>query len=435
VSALARRLSPRAERLRSHCAERGYPFPLCLCLQNPDNTNKAELACSEEFRTMELALFDDLERTLKVKGSAAAIDQLCDALRERKDYSSLFYALLLKKRFELGVSPLPTGPAQELPEGVHEPYEEAIRQAGRLVGELYLDQGDIPHAWVYFRMLCEQEPVAKALEKCQPGENDDVQQLVDIAFHQGVHPRRGFDLVLDRFGLCSAITMVSSQVMAMPADIREYSIERLVRALYSELVQRLMADIVQKEGKKPEMESVRELMAGRDWLFADEFYHIDISHLGAVVQMSIYLSAGEELSKARELCEYGQRLSPRFRYATESPFDDQYRDYGIYLATLAGDQVEEGIAHFRAKVEKADPETDGTRPAEVLVNLLLRLDRSEEALTVARRHLAHVDQRQLICPSITELCQRTKDFKALAEVAREQGDPVHFVAGLIASMR
>jgi hypothetical protein len=151
--------------------------------------------------------------------------------------------------------------------------------------------------------------------------------------------------------------------------------------------------------------------------------------------MSIYLCPGEELNKARELCEYGQRLSPRFRYATEPPFDDQYRDYGIYLASLAGDQVEEAIAHFRAKVDKADPETDGTRPAEVLVNLLLRLDRPEEALAVARRFLASADQRPLTCPGITELCQRTKDFKTLAEVAREQGDPVHFVAGLIASGR
>jgi hypothetical protein len=382
--------------------------------------------------SLDPAVFDDLETTLKTKGSAPAIDRLCDALRERKDYSSLFYALLLKKRFELGVSPVPTGPAQELPEAVHEPYEDAIRDAGRLVGRLYLDEGNIPHAWMYFRMLGEQEPVAKALEEFRPGDNDDLQQVVDIAFHQGVNPRRGFDLVLDRFGLCSAITMVSSQAIALPGDIREYCVARLVRALYDELVHRLKADIVQKEGQAPEAGTVRELIAGRDWLFADEFYHIDISHLGAVVQMSIYLPPGEELNKARELCEYGQRLSPRFKYASDPPFDDQYRDYGVYLATLAGDQISEGIAHFRAKVEKADPETDGTRPAEVLVNLLLRLNRAEEALAVARRFLASANQQQLSCPGITELCQRTKDFKTLAEVAREQGDPVHFIAGLIA---
>ena len=36
-------------------------------------------------------------------------------------------------------------------------------------------------------------------------------------------------------------------------------------------------------------------------------------------------------------------------------------------------------------MDKADPENEGTRPAEVLVNLLLRLERPEEALAVARR--------------------------------------------------
>src|SRR2546428_458975 len=62
------------------------------------------------------AVFDDLKSTLSQAGATAAIDQLCALLRERKDYGALFYALLLKKRHELNVSPIPTGPAQDLPE-------------------------------------------------------------------------------------------------------------------------------------------------------------------------------------------------------------------------------------------------------------------------------------------------------------------------------
>ncbi len=144
---------------------------------------------------MDPAIFNNLASMMAQSGPAAAIEQLCQILREKKDYASLFYALLLKKRFELGVSPIPTGSAQELPEETHEPYEEAIRLAGREVGQLYLEQGDIPRAWVYFRMLGENEAVKAALDKYQPKEDDDVQQLVDIAFHQGVNPQRGFDLL------------------------------------------------------------------------------------------------------------------------------------------------------------------------------------------------------------------------------------------------
>jgi hypothetical protein len=381
---------------------------------------------------MEPAAFNDLEKILTDRGSSAAIARLCEILREQKDYASLFYALLLKKRHELGVSPIPTGSAQELPEHTHEAYEEAIRLAGREVGRLYLEQGDIPRAWMYFRMLGENEPVKAALDKYQPKENDDVQQLVDIAFHQGVHPQKGFDFLLERYGICSAITTVGSQEMGMAPDVRDYCIRKLVRALQAELCQRLKADIAQREGSTPQGTTVRELIAGRDWLFSDDFYHIDISHLGAVVQMSVFLPAGEELAMARELCEYGKRLSPRFLGQGEPPFEDQYQDYAVYLAALAGEGVEEGVDHFRAKADKANPENEGTRPAEVLVNLLLRLGRPAEALAVARRHLASVNSRPLGCPSIVELCQRTKDYRALAHVAREQGDLVHFVAGLVA---
>src|SRR6266511_2803458 len=125
-------------------------------------------------------------------------------------------------------------------------------------------------------------------------------------------------------------------------------------------------------------------MAGRVWLFEDAVAHFDKSHRSAVVQMSTQLPPGEELQMAREMCAYGARMPARLRYGSEPPFDDQYRDYGVYLATLAGDDVEAGIAHFRAKVEAADPEADGTFPAEVLVNLLLRLGRNAAALAVAR---------------------------------------------------
>ena len=130
----------------------------------------------------------------------------------------------------------------------------------------------------------------------------------------------------------------------------------------------------------------------------------------------------EAVNMARELCAYGQRLSPRFQYAAEPPFEDQYRDYGIYLSVLAGEQVEEGLSHFRAKAESADPETVGTFPAEVLVNLLVRIDRPAEALDISRRYLARPQSSPPSCPSIVELCRQTENYKVLAEVAREQGD-------------
>jgi hypothetical protein len=380
---------------------------------------------------------DELQRTLGEKGPAEAITRLCDRLREDKDYRSLFYALLMKRRQELGVSPIPTGPAADLPASVHAPYEDAIREAGRHVGRLYLDEGNIAEAWFYFRMLGEPEPVATALAEHVPTEDEDLQPLVQLAFYEGLAPKKGFDWILKRYGICNAITTLGSQELPHAPEVKRYCVAELVRSLYAELRERLMADIERQEGKLPphdaERPSVRELITGRETLFADGFAHIDVSHLSSVVQMSIQLEAGPELNLARELCAYGELIPKQFQYNSDPPFDDLYRDYGVYLSILAGERVEEGLAHFRAKADSADPETVGTYPAQVLVNLLLRLGRPAEALAVARRHLTTADPRHLSCPGVLELCQRAGDFGTFAEAAREQGDAVHYLAGLIAA--
>src|SRR5439155_21364573 len=146
---------------------------------------------------------------------------------------------------------------------------------------------------------------------------------------------------------------------------RQYCIRRVVRNIYEELRERLRHAIASQEGKEPTNASIAELIAGRDWLFADEFAHIDVSHLSSAVQMSANLDPCEELNMARELCVYGSRISPRLRYPADPPFEDQYREYRGYLAIVAGDHVEEGLAHFRKKADEADPETIGTYPAQV----------------------------------------------------------------------
>src|SRR5271154_6159401 len=100
---------------------------------------------------MDQAMFDQLQQTMQTEGPAKAIDKLCDNLRERKDYSHLFYAMLMKKRHELGLSPIPTGPSSEIPASAVDSYEDSIRSSAREVGRLFLEQGDIPGAFHYFR--------------------------------------------------------------------------------------------------------------------------------------------------------------------------------------------------------------------------------------------------------------------------------------------
>ncbi|MBA4066709.1 MAG: hypothetical protein C0501_23985 [Isosphaera sp.] len=387
------------------------------------------------------AAFDRLRAALAAGGPAAAADTLVTELRAAEDFQSLFYALLLKKRVELGVSPFPTGPSADLPAETHEPYEQAIREAGREVGRELLARNRFAPAWGFFRMLGEPEPVRAALEAFDPGPDDDVYPVIEIAWQNGVLPRKGFDLVLDRHGVCSAITMVSSSDVSGNAELRDHCVGRLVRALHAQLTERVRADLAARGVNPPDDVSLPRLVDAHPELFADDAYHVDTSHLSSVVQMSVHLPAGPDNLLAQELCAYGRRLAPGLQGSNDAPFEENYDDYLAYLKVVAGvpvpprvgtpSDVDAGLARFRAKAERESAE-GSSYAAQVYVNLLLKANRPGEALAAAKEFLLAEDPRNLVCPGVDELAKRAGDFAALADAAKARNDPVGFLAGLIA---
>jgi hypothetical protein len=385
-----------------------------------------------EAPTIDPALYERLRSALSSSGPAAAVDRLVADLRAARDYQNLFYALLLKKRVELGVSPFPTGPSADLPAHTHEPYEQAIRTAGREVGTALLERRQYGQAWAFFRMLGEPEPMREALAAYEPGPEEDVYPVIEIAWQNAVLPRKGFDLVLDRHGVCSAITMVSSSDITNNAELRDYCVGRLVRAIHAQLTERIRNDAEGRGIKLPPNASITRIVTDHPELFADDSYHIDTSHLSSVVQMSTYLPKGPDNDLARELCEYGRRLSKGLQGHTEAPFEEGYADYLAFLNVIAGVDVETGLSHFRAKAAREAAE-GSTYSAQVYVNLLLRVDRPAEALAAAKEFLLAEDDRNLICPGVSELAKRAGDYSTLAEAAKARNDPVAYLAGLIAA--
>ena len=386
----------------------------------------------QQLPTFEPAAFDRLKAALASGGPTAAAEALIAELRNAEDFNSLFYALLLKKRIELGVSPFPTGPSADLPAHTHEPYEAAIRDAGRHVGSIFLERGELPKAWNFYRMLGEPEPVRAALENYQPKPDDDIYPLIEIAWQGGVLPKKGFDLILDRHGVCSAITTVSSSDLNSNPELRDYCVGRLVRAIHEQLTERLRGDLEGRGTTVPAGISIKQMAEGHPELFAEDSYHIDTSHLSSVCQMSMYLPAGRENDRARDLCEYGRRLSPNIRGGGgDAPFEELYDDFLPFLNVVAGVNVEEGLARFKAKAEREAAE-GASYAAQVYVNLLVRVNQLREALEAAKAMLANEDERALICPSVGELAKRLNDFEAMAEAAKARNDAVGFLAGLIA---
>ena len=381
---------------------------------------------------LDTAAYERLQATLAARGPAAAVDELVAELRKGDDTQGLFYALLMKKRVELGVSPFPTGPANELPPETHEPYEDAIRDAGRHVGGLLLARKEYAKAWAFYRMLNEPEPVRDALEAFTPGPDDDVYPIIEIAWQGGLLPKKGFDLVLDRHGICSAITMVSGSDLASNPDLREYCITNLARALHAQLTERVRNDLTGRGVAVPDGATIPQLVNLDPALFADDAYHIDTSHLSSVVQMSTQLPPGAGVNFARELCAYGRKLAPNLQGNNDAPFEENYADYLAYLNVIAGENVEEGLKRFEAKAAREAAE-GATYAAQVYVNLLLKADRPGEALAAAKRFLLAEDDRNLICPGVNELARRVGDFAALSEAAKARNDAVGYLASLIAA--
>ena len=377
------------------------------------------------------AVFDRLRAALAANGPAAAVESLIAELRQAGDFNAVFYALLLKKRVELGVSPFPSGPSSDLPPHTHEPYEQTIREAGRHVGHEFLKRGELAKAWTFFRMLGEPEPIREAIEKIDPNGDADVYPLIEIAWQQGVLPKKGFDLVLDRHGVCSAITMVGGSDLNPNPELRDYCVGRLVRALHAQLLERLRGDLEGRGTTVPADVTITRMVKGHPELFGDDAYHIDTSHLSSVVQMSSHLPPGAENAMARELCEYGSRLSPNLQGSNDAPFDENYVDYLAFLNVVAGIDVNANLERFRAKAERESAE-GATYAAQVYVNLLLRADRPREALAAAKQFLMAEDDRNLICPGVSELARRVGDYESMAEAARARGDAVQFLAGLLA---
>jgi hypothetical protein len=389
------------------------------------------------------ATFDRLREAVATGGPRAAAEQLVAHLRDAGDFQNLFYALLLKKRVELGVPPFPTGPSSELPTDTHEPYESAIREAGREVGHALLARKQFLQAWTFFRMLGEPEPVRAALEAFEPGDDEEGNYaVIELAWQAGLAPKKGFDVLLDRRGLCSAITMVSSADLSQNPEVRDYCYGKLIRTLHEQLLERLRGELAARGLEVPAAATITGIVEKHPEIFADDAYHIDTSHLSSVVQMSTYLPPGTDNELAQELCEYGRRLAPGLQSRTDAPFDDGYEDFLAFLKVIGGSappprlpnraDVEAGLSRFRAKAEREAAE-GSTYAAQVLVQLLMRANRPVEALAAARQFLLAEDERNLICPGVTELAKKVGDFDAVAEAARARNDPVNFLAGLIAA--
>ncbi|HYI97751.1 MAG TPA: hypothetical protein VEX68_29695 [Bryobacteraceae bacterium] len=367
--------------------------------------------------------FENLDRFLGSDDRVGALEFLIEHFRAKKDIRSFFEARLMKKRLELGLPLIQAHPSADIPADLRGPYDQGMIAAARDTGKLALENGDIPLAWPYFRAIGEPGPIIEAIEQAQPGESVD--QIINIAFAEGVHPAKGLELILDHHGMCRAITTFG---MYAVKNGRVECILLLVRRLHAEVMERLSNAIESQAGSRPSATKIAEVIAGRNWLFGEYDYYVDTSHLMSVLAYSLEVTDRPTLELLHDLCAYGKRLSPMFQTRGQSPFENAFIDYDEYILAVMGDDVDKRLAHFRKKIAESNPEEVGFAPVELLVNLAVRLGRYEEALQVAMEHFGEEDIADLSCPSTLQLCVLANDAERLKTLARSRGDLLSYIA-------
>ena len=376
-------------------------------------------------------LCNELE-ALAADGPQAVVERLIESLRANREYDRLFDALMIHRRLELGVSVARPTAFDDIPDDLKESFQESYIDTARKVGQMWIDHGDLARAWVYFRTIGESEPIRAALDELPLPEPDDqgAEELLQIALYDGAHPARGLEILLQTHGTCNTITTMDQQAPGMDLPDRQRITRVLVDRLYDELVQSLQADLKNRLAGVTPPATIRELITGREFLFEGGNYHIDVSHLAAVIRFARSLPADDDrLEKVVELVDYGSQLDPELQYPHEVPFDDFYAGHREFFNILTGADVKGGFAWFE-KVLRDEPDPpDQQLIAYVMVDVLARAGEGDQAVALAREFLSEVEDPNTF--SFARLCQDQNQIEVLQAAARQRNDPVAYAAALI----
>ncbi|PHS06470.1 MAG: hypothetical protein COA78_14250 [Blastopirellula sp.] len=374
--------------------------------------------------------YDQIADTIQTAGPAGTVDFLVNLFREQKKYYELFELLKMQARLKLGLPILYTDDGDELSEEQRNQLEDALIEACREVGGMLLDEDRIREGWYYLRPVGDKQPVIDALHRAKVDE-ENVEDLIEVALQEGVDPEFGFQLVLDHYGTCNSITTFEQQIAPQPSAVQRPIAALLLKHLHEELRGSLTADIAQREGNDPTEATIGEMIASREWLFDNSGYHIDTSHLSSTVRFAKVLNDPELLKLARDLTLYGQCLDPQFQYEQQPPFDDFYDAHLLYFNAIIGDEIDESLAFFKEKAQASDIRQEGSLAIETYISLLSQSGKHAEALDAALSLIPAGVHTQNIAPSLIELSEAAGDFGKLSEHCKSRDDLLGFATSML----
>ena len=378
--------------------------------------------------------FAQLQSALEEGGIAACLEQLVEQLQSQDKLQELFEARKMQVRLQLGLplltNELPPDLSDEQRREVENKLLDHYQEVYRDVGLLMFRSGQLGQGWMLLQAAGEEEAARAELESMEVQE-EVMDEFIDVALRQGVAPALGFAAVLEHYGTCNAITTYDQTLYNRPLADKQAAAAMLVDHLHEELTATIKADIAQQKGSEPAEETLRELVADRDWLFTDGGYHIDTTHLASTIRFARCLEDEATLRKAIDLTEYGRRLDSPFQHEGEEPFKDIYNSHALLFHAMLGEQVSEALQYFGSRAEEVDIAAEGSAAAETYIALLHRVGKNKEAALATVKLIPPGIYTQGLAPTLFELCEETHDFQPLIEACAQRDDLLGYAAGLI----
>ena len=375
-----------------------------------------------------IELFES-ERNKQAGSTVCEADAILDAaektLIDQGDFHRLFDAKLMRVRSQLGLPITQPTSLRNIPED-HEPaFREAYTMAAREVGQRFLEAGQLADAWAYFRTISETDSVraaiAKKVTELPPEPGPGLDELLNLALYEGAHVVEGLKLLLKTHGTCNTVTAMSQVLPQMTQDERRAAAAVMVRNIYTDLQANVRRDVERRLPTLKPNASLRELIMGRDFLFAEGGYHIDVSHLHSTVSFARHLERScPELQMAIELSEYGAQLAEQLRYPGDVPFDDYYAANNHFLNALAGVDVDDSMNYFIDRLKKEPDAPDQRMIAFVIADLGQRVNRTNMAIEAAAPFLKQMEDPSGF--SFTAYCVNAGRLDILEASAREDND-------------
>lgn len=384
--------------------------------------------------------FDELQRISHASGVEKSLDFLEHQFRRDREYFKLFEVLKMRCRYKMGLPLTYSQQPDALDEAQQRQLEDGLLDACREIGTLFFKSGQFQEGWMYLQPVGDKllnEKLVRSIE----ADDDNMDALIDVAVSQGAAPSYGYQLLLDHYGTCNGITTFDTQAGRFEKSTQKEMARVLLNHIYAELADNVRYAIKKQQESNPPSEprapvdlsgvTLDQMLADYPNLTAAGAHHIDTTHLASVMRIARLVDVPEDLQKASELARYGKQLHPDFQYPGSPPFEDTYIDHALFYQSLQGNDVESAIEHFEKKTHSSESDDQNCLAVETLVDLLVRLGRNREAISLMTERLLGKCEPMGIAPQPFDIANSPETLRQLREFYESDGDLLGFAVSLL----